>query len=50
MISFIDQEGRQTVVSQSEELCIIGDMEFVDDLNPMFFAEAKQRSKRWRYL
>ena len=36
MISFIDQEGRQTVVSQSEELCILGDMEFVDDLNPMF--------------
>lgn len=29
LISFIDQEGRQTVVSQSEELCIIGDMEFV---------------------
>lgn len=29
LISFIDQEGRQTVVSQSEELCILGDMEFV---------------------
>lgn len=29
LISFIDQEGRQTIVSQSEELCILGDMEFV---------------------
>lgn len=45
LISFIDQEGRQTVVSQSEELCILGDMEFVDDLNPMFFAEAKTKVK-----
>lgn len=50
LISFIDQEGRQTVVSQSEELCILGDMEFVDDLNPMFLRKQKQRSKRWRYL
>ncbi len=45
LISFIDQEGRQTIVSQSEELCILGDMEFVDDLNPMFFAEAKTKVK-----
>ena len=45
LISFIDQEGRQTVVSQSEELCILGDMEFVDDLKPMFFAEAKTKVK-----
>ena len=45
LISFIDQEGRQTVVSQSKELCILGDMEFVDDLNPMFFAEAKTKVK-----
>ena len=42
LISFIDQEGRQT---QSEELCILGDMEFVDDLKPMFFAEAKTKVK-----
>lgn len=45
LISFIDQDGRQTIVSQSEELCILGDMEFVDDLNPMFFAEAKTKVK-----
>mgnify|MGYP004561555761 FL=1 len=45
LISFIDQEGRQTIVSQSEELCILGDMEFVDDLKPMFFAEAKTKVK-----
>ncbi|MDO5813189.1 MAG: Crp/Fnr family transcriptional regulator [Bacillota bacterium] len=45
LISFIDQEGKQTIVSQSEELCILGDMEFVDDLNPMFFAEAKTKVK-----
>lgn len=45
LISFIDLEGKQTIVSQSEELCILGDMEFVDDLNPMFFAEAKTKVK-----
>ena len=45
LISFIDLEGKQTIVSQSEELCILGDMEFVDDLNPMFFAEAKTNVK-----
>lgn len=45
LISFINLEGKQTIVSQSEELCILGDMEFVDDLNPMFFAEAKTKVK-----
>lgn len=45
LISFIDQEGRQTVVSQSEELCILGDMEFVDDLNPMFFCGSKNKGQ-----
>lgn len=45
IILFIDQEGKQTIVSQNDELCILGDMEFVDNTNPMFFAEAKTKVK-----
>lgn len=45
IILFIDQEGKQTIVSQNDELCILGDMEFVDNTNPVFFAEAKTKVK-----
>lgn len=43
LISFINLEGKQTIVSQSEELCILGDMEFVDDLIQCFLLRQKQR-------
>lgn len=40
-IYFIDREGKQTMVCQNGQLGILGDLEFVDDTKPMFFAEAK---------
>lgn len=40
-IYFIDREGKQTMVCQDGKLGILGDLEFVDDTKPMFFAEAK---------
>ena len=36
-IYFIDREGKQTMVCQNGQLGILGDLEFVDNTNPMFF-------------
>lgn len=40
LIYYINQEGRQFFISESDDFTILGDMEFVKNKKPLFFVEA----------
>lgn len=42
-IYFIDSNGKQLFVSQTNALCVLGDVEFVRHEKPVYFAQANTK-------